>query len=319
MLLLSVGLRRLGQGQRCGILLHQLGAPGLQGSDIRALFKTCLVVDSRRCVVLSGNMDQVTAAGVMVGLGAMILVAACSACSRSPPPPTPTNMDVGRVQAVPAAPARSATASAPPAATSTAVRGQFIRRGTAYGEGVDSCAFLGGNGFACLHALLAEPDQVKRRYMRRLSDAYARLEIEVRKTGAWDGPPHIELALQCKLTEPCSRGGDGYACLTAAEASLRAKDFAVSRREHAQACRCSPERAQIPVMGGVLACDGPGKPVERGKDLSLGEAREIIACATCDAQVGPAACAAEIVRLKSTDAAIAGYLDTTHVPGCQVE
>lgn len=77
----------------------------------------------------------------------------------------------------------------------------------------------------------------------------------------------------------------------------------------ARACRCDPDRAQIPVMGRILACDGRDKPVERGKNLR--------ARAECDGIKGPAASKREVQRLAGSDPELSTYIATVHVPRCQ--
>jgi hypothetical protein len=112
----------------------------------------------------------------------------------------------------------------------------------------------------------------------------------------------------------------GYACLTAAEVTLtltQTKDRTTALELQARACRCDPEGAQIPIPGGMLACDGPDRPVERGNELSLAEAQDIRACAECDAERGPEACRMEIDRLRVKDPEVARYVETTHVPRCK--
>ena len=183
-------------------------------------------------------------------------------------------------------------------------------------QGVDACGFTGGSGMACLDALLAEKDPDARRFMRRLSDAHAKLN------GGEEGVPHAELAAFCQASGPCggtnadgSQLDDGYACLTAAE--LHRDEPTKMQAYHARACRCGAERAQIPIMGGTLACDGPNRPAVRGANLSRAEARDADACGRCDHERGPAACRAEIDRLKSSDPKLAGYIERMQVPHCQ--
>lgn len=96
---------------------------------------------------------------------------------------------------------------------------------------------------------------------------------------------------------------------------MQQKNQSEWKAAHARACTCGAERAQIPVMGGFLACDGK-TPVERGKNLSSEEAAEVRACGECDADKGPAACAKEIERLSKSDAELSGYLEKVHVPRC---
>lgn len=192
---------------------------------------------------------------------------------------------------------------------------------------MDACAYLGGLGFACLDALIEEKDPVKRRYMRRLTDAAARIEVDARKRGEWGGVPHAEISFLCAESGPCKRKNkngdaldDGYACLTRAEMVLKEeKNAKKARKPHARACKCDAPRAQIPIMGGVLACDGPDNPVERGANLPLDEAEDVRACAECDAEKGPKACAREIDRLSSKDPEVARYLASEHVPRCRRE
>lgn len=196
---------------------------------------------------------------------------------------------------------------------------KFIRPRVEGGErsGLDACAYLGGLGFACLDAYLAEKNAIVKRYMRRLSDADARQSFDQFGKGEPEGMAHAELALNCADAGPCGKDGadDGYACLTKAETLTREKKGSEGKAAHARACQCGAERAQLPVMGGFLACDG-GTPVERGKSMSTAEAAEVRACGECDASTGPAACAKEIERLSKSDAELARYIETTHVPRC---
>ena len=97
---------------------------------------------------------------------------------------------------------------------------------------------------------------------------------------------------------------------------FREREIMVAKAAHAKACKCSSARAQIPVMGGYLACDGD-KPVERWRDMEVAVAKDVRDCGTCDAEAGPAACAREIGRLRASDAPLATYLETVHVPRCQ--
>jgi hypothetical protein len=70
-------------------------------------------------------------------------------------------------------------------------------------------------------------------------------------------------------------------------------------------------------MGGVLACDGPNKPVVRARDLPLDQAKDTRACGECDPREGPAACAREIQRLARQDGELARFVEKQHVPRCQ--
>lgn len=253
---------------------------------------------------------------IMIGLGALGL--ACG--TNTPAPPA----DVVVPPALPTGtPTPTATASAAPTSTPPA-GAPFIRERPDERVGIDACVYLGFAGFACLEALLAEKDPTIRRYMRRMSDADARLEQDSRARGEEGGVPHAEVAAFCADSGPCGKTNasgevldDGYACLTKAESSLLEKNRAGSTAAHARACKCSPERAQIPIMGGVLACDGPNKPVVRARDLPLDEAKDIRACGECDPTNGPAACAREIERLGKRDAELARYITSVHVPRCQ--
>jgi hypothetical protein len=257
-------------------------------------------------------------------------------------------LDAGDAPALPAmasSDAGSAATAKPAVAASDAGSGApaFVRTAPSHSDaaGVDACAYLGGAGYACLNALVAEKDPVHRRYMRRLSDADAVDTFKQR----WHEPSHAEIAMDCNDSGPCGKktqsgipGDWGYACLTRAEwerenaeltktgqisppsknpAADAAAALARSRRAHERACHCDPEKAQIPVAGGSLACDGKDKPVERGGNLSPEEADEIRACAICDPEKGPPACAREIERLATADPALAHYLRAVHVPRCQ--
>lgn len=251
---------------------------------------------------------------IILGLGALGL--ACGNNTPAPPadvvvpPPTGTSTPTPTASA---APTTAPSAGAP-----------FIRERPDERVGMDACVYLGFAGFACLEALLAEKDPTIRRYMRRMSDADARLEQDRRAQGEMGGVPHAEVAAFCADSGPCGEKNatgdvldDGYACLTKAESRLLEKNRAGSTAAHARACKCSPVRAQIPIMGGVLACDGPNKPVVRARELRLDEAKDTRACGECDPVSGPAACAREIERLGKQDADLARYIASVHVPRCQ--
>lgn len=194
---------------------------------------------------------------------------------------------------------------------------------TAPTGGVDACAYLGFSGLACLEALLAESDPIERRYMRRLSDAAARIALENLNKGQSEGVAHAELAMFCAEDGACKQkdpeGNEldaGYACLTKAELALQEGEEAAAKKAHARACRCDPKHAQIPVMGGVLACDGQDRPVKRGEDLALEVAQQIRACGECDHDTGPAACRQEVGRLEGSDPPLATYVSKVHAPRC---
>lgn len=186
-------------------------------------------------------------------------------------------------------------------------------------KGLDACAYLGGFGFACVDALLAEKDPIVKRYMRRLSDADARQAFDALQAKSPNGVAHAEFAMQCADKGPCkadaAHSDDGYMCLTRAENAIQQGNEAESKAAHERACTCGSERAQIPIMGGFLACNGK-TPEKRGQDMTSAEAKEVRACGECDAQAGPAACAKEIERLSKSDAELAKYIETVHVPRC---
>jgi hypothetical protein len=186
-------------------------------------------------------------------------------------------------------------------------------------NGVAACAYLGGFGFGCLDALLAEKNPVIKRYMRRLSDSDARQAFDQFQAKNPNGVPHAEFADQCADRGSCGgtagKSDDGYACLTRAESAIQENNVAESKSAHERACTCGSERAQIPIMGGFLACQGK-TPETRGQNVTTAEATEIRACGECDPQTGPAACAKEIERLSKSDAELAKYIETVHIPRC---
>lgn len=199
---------------------------------------------------------------------------------------------------------------------------KFVRERPAEATSVDACAFIGGMGFACVDALIAEKDPIKQRYMRRMSDADAKQSFDAMMGGEAGGVAHAEFAMMCADGGACKQKDpdgneldDGYACLTKAQAMAFEK-MPEAAAVHARACKCDPVRAQIPVMGGYLACDGPDKPVARGQSLTPEEAKDIRDCAECNPTSGPAACTREIERLQKTDADLASYIRKAHVPRC---
>ena len=214
--------------------------------------------------------------------------------------------------------ASAQTSSAPPPAAAAA----FVRERPQEPAGVDACAFTGGVGMACLAALRAEQDPIKRRYMRRLTDAEARQSLDEMAKGEPRGVAHPEVAAMCAETGPCgakdANGNamdDGYSCLTKAQSLAFDKDPSAAA-VHTRACQCDAVGGQIPVMGGYLACDGPDKPVTRGQSLSSDEAKQIRDCAECSKETGAVACSLEIARLSASDPELANYLKTVHVPRC---
>lgn len=265
-----------------------------------------------------------TCPGARVALGAMALTLSAAGCDLLKTPPTKETPTTSK----PAVGGLSDSIKDPKATqgpAGTKMPSRFVRPRPEEGPegGVDACAYLGWVGAACLSALLEEKDPVKRRYMRRLSDADARLAIENLRTGQPEGVAHAELALFCADSGPCNQKDadgneldDGYACLTKAEVALQEGDEGAAKKAQSRACKCDPRKAQIPVMGGVLACDGADQPVRRGKDLSLEVAKEIRACGECDGKNGPAACRAEVARLASSNPEIAKYLRGIHAPRC---
>ena len=202
-----------------------------------------------------------------------------------------------------------------------AMGGKFVRVRPEHVDrtGIDACAYLGGFGFGCLEALIAEKNPVIKKYMRRLSDADARQAFDQYQAKQPNGVPHAEFADQCADTGPCGgtagKSDDGYSCLTRAESAIQGNNVAESNAAHERACRCGAERAQIPIMGGFLACQGK-TPEKRGQSITSAEALEIRACGECDPQSGPAACAKEIERLSKSDEELAKYITSVHVPRC---
>lgn len=204
-------------------------------------------------------------------------------------------------------------------ATASGVKFVRERPDNAERKGIDACAYLGGFGFACLDALIAEKNPVIKRYMRRLSDADARQAFDQYHAKNPGGVPHAEFAVNCADSGPCGgtsgKADEGYSCLTRAESAIQGNNEAESKAAHERACTCGAERAQIPIMGGFLACQGK-TPEKRGQNVTTAEAAEIRACGECDAQAGAAACAKEIERLSKSDEELAKYITTVHIPRC---
>ncbi|MFO0736761.1 MAG: hypothetical protein U0270_12830 [Labilithrix sp.] len=220
------------------------------------------------------------------------------ACASAPPPST--------------ASAPVAAASALPQDAHEPGRTYFRRKPPPLDarHSVDACAYPSEIANACIDALGREPDPVRARYMRRISAALAGRGL------AHAAEQQHDVAECCNDAGPCGaqkRTGhadcpvmdDGYACLTAAELGRKGA--------HARACHCSAERAQITVPGGVLACDGPERPVVRG---AMTEASDVLRCASCDEARGPAACEAEIRSLRTADPELAAFVERVIVTRC---
>ena len=219
--------------------------------------------------------------------------------------------------------ASAATAASAKAADRSHANWKFVRERPTDPQGMDACAYTGGLGFACIDALLAETNPAKKRYMRLLTHSDARASFDELKKGNPGGVAHAEIAMMCADSGPCKQKGesgdemdDGYACLTKAESLHQEGDSAASAA-HKRACACDHDRAQIPVMGGMLACDGKDKPVNRGTVLTTEQAKQVEACSTCDPKDGPSGCAAIMTMLERQDPEVVALIDKTVVPRCQ--
>lgn len=242
-----------------------------------------------------------------------------SACAEKPAPSAPGSTDTAPLRPKASSTADVSTPSKPADAKPAAVKFVRSRPDSAERKGIDACAYLGGFGFACLDELIAEKNPVIKRYMRRLSDADARQAFDRWEKKEPLGVPHAEFSDQCADKGPCKgtagKGDDGYACLTRAEMAIQENNEKESKTAHERACTCGAERAQIPISGGFLACNG--KIAERrGQTLTSAEADEVRACAECDLEKGPAACAKEMERLTKSDPDLAKYIETVHIPRC---
>lgn len=245
-------------------------------------------------------------------------------CAEKPTAGAPRSVDPRADGPVPS-PSASATTiasmGAKPAGVEHAAK-KFVRArpDSTERKGVDGCAYLGGFGFACLDELIAEKNPVVKRYMRRMSDSDARQAFDRWQKKEPSGVPHAEFSDQCADKGPCKgtagKGDDGYSCLTRAEMAMQENNEKESKNAHERACTCGAERAQIPISGGFLACNG--KTAERrGQELTSVEADEIRACAECDPDTGPVACTKEMERLAKSDPEIAKYIEKVHIPRCE--
>ena len=256
---------------------------------------------------------------IFVGLAALIF--ACGDAGSAKPKKTDDNDDKPSKKSSSSASAK-VNESAMPAPLPPMVGTKFVRERPTEPTSTDACSFIGGMGFACVNALMAETDPIKRRYMVRMTDADAKQSFDAMMKGEPGGVAHAEFAMMCAEGGACKQKDtegneldDGYACLTKAQ-SMAFEKMPEAAGVHARACKCDPVRAQIPVMGGYLACDGPDKPVARGQSLTVEEAKDVRDCAECNHETGPLACTREIERLQKTDAEVAKYIRTTHVPRC---
>lgn len=229
--------------------------------------------------------------------------------------------------AVPGAPSASAATPAS-ASRPTLTPGAFVRTCvTPHETHTDACACLGGYGAACGDAFAAEKDAVVRRWLLRMVDAQARLTLEELREDPSAGVPvpHAEIGAFCKESGPCggktADGNEldgGYACLTAGTAEWTPGQTLADNERLARACRCGPAEARVPVMGGmgVVACSEEGAPMTFGA-VDAATAREIRACAECDAELGRKGCEAELTRLAPSDPELARYVAEAHARHCQ--
>lgn len=125
----------------------------------------------------------------------------------------------------------------------------------------------------------------------------------------------------CDLKKPCgARNQHGElkhaeSCLARAHV---AEDVATARAAHALACKCEPkEVAFVGYNATPYICDDKGRPAFLAPNMNKDEGADIVDCAICHPQRGPAACQREITRLKTSDPELAAHVETKQVRRCQ--
>jgi len=255
---------------------------------------------------------------------AMVALIAANGCDKpaAPSPPAPATAPSTSASAKTRT-TKSPTPVAPASGSSTA----FVRKPQAFGDAVDACTQVGGNYFSCNGQYGEEKDPVVKRYLWRIAQGYAASESSYTHGGTAiekGEVPHAEVPYMCEPSKPCgakTESGElngALNCLARAHEARLMKDATAARAAHAKACKCDADHGQFPAYNHTaFICDDQGKPAFIAPDMSKSEGDDIVACASCDAEKGPAACQREVQRLKNTDEALSKYIETTQVPRCR--
>lgn len=230
------------------------------------------------------------------------------------------------------------TASAGPSASATQAPGAVSARGTAFvrhpphstnsdADAVDECTQVGGNYFSCRGALDSETDPVLKRYLWRIAEGQA-----AGQSGYVEkGPPirqgeiaHAEVPFMCNPAKPCNAKNEhgnlnsAVSCLARAAEATAMHQVAAARAAHAHACKCDPKGAASPGYNGTpFLCDAAGRPAFISPRMKPEEGRDIVDCAMCQPERGPAACKREVERLQAKDAELATLVEKRQIPRCQ--
>jgi hypothetical protein len=237
---------------------------------------------------------------------------------------------------VTAAPITSGSAPAPPAPSATP--GASARRGSVFvrhpphsansdADAVDACTQVGGNYFSCRGAYFDETDPVAKRYLWRIAQGGAAGEsgYVYRGEAIRQGEvPHAEVPFMCDPRKPCrfkSEHGElngATSCLARASEAYLMKDAATARAAHARACSCDREEGSFPGYNRTpYICDAAGRAAFIAPAMKKEEGKEILDCAICHPERGPAACQREIERLRTSDPPLSAYIEARQIPRCK--
>jgi hypothetical protein len=223
--------------------------------------------------------------------------------------------------AAPASPSSSATPAVPaPAGTAFVRHPPHSHNSDA--DAVDECTQSGGNYFSCRGAYFDEQDPVLKRYLYRIAQGHAAGVSSYGPRGPSDeSPPHAEVPFMCDVKKPCgakNEHGDLNSAMSCLALALTADNVATARAAHALACKCNSTEGAFPgYNGSAYVCDEKGRPAFIAPKMKKDEGADIVDCAICHPQRGPAACQREIARLKASDAELAAHVETKQIRRCQ--
>lgn len=273
---------------------------------------------------------------------AVLVVASLLASCDDPAPGRPalaaaSSAGLGTTASAPASVTVSPTASAAPVASASALvaapgpDSPFVRYPPSShdpdSDAVDECTQTGGNYFSCLGAYVDEADPVLKRYLWRIAQGHAAGESGYAHSGPPETDfPHAEVPFNCDPTKPCKaprdNGGelnDPVSCLARAQTAKAQNQPGVARAAHVLACKCGGKAASFPGYNGTsFICDDKGRPAFIAPTMAKDEGVDIVRCASCEPEGGPAACQREIERLRPKDAELSRYIEVHQVRRCQI-
>lgn len=262
----------------------------------------------------------VTASGLLTACDGGDTPPAASATASASAAPSPATSG----SATAPAPATPPPISAPvtPAPTGTAFVRHPPHSHNSDADAVDECTQSGGNYFSCRGAYFREQDPVLRRYLYRIAQGHAAGVSGYRpRAPSEEGPPHAEVPFMCDVKKPCgakNEHGELNSATSCLALAFAADSVVTARAAHALACKCDPQDGAFPGYNSTAyLCDEKGRPAFIAPKMKKDEGADIVDCAICHPQRGPAACQREVARLKTSDPALASHVETKQIRRCQ--